>query len=552
MSEITDFLRGKTLFVTGTTGFVGKGVVVQILRHAPDVKRIYLPTRPRTLSNGTIVSVDERLSKEVIESSAFNGLRKSWGEGFEDRVRDLLVPVEWKGLTYDGLGVDPEVVASLQAEVEVVVSSAATVVFDEPIDLALEQNTLGAGRVLEFAKGCRDAVFVHLSTAYVNGQMTGEIPERAFEPNETIAKRVLDGRAPAYDLDEEISAIQKVGQEVREEADSRERQAEFQRMLDRQNRGKRVTEHRLAHQLDALKQRWIWKRLVEEGVRRGKRHGWHDSYTMTKAMGEQLIVRERGDLPTAIVRPSIIESSLEDPEPGWLDGLKVADPLIAHFSKGRLTDFPADPDVVLDVIPVDVVANSALSILPRLRGEKDVKIYHVGTGTRNPIRLGAMFEYVYEYYRDHPEVDRDGRAIPVHRWRFPTLGAFRRGLKMRYQLPLSLARWVIERLPATHRIGRWSRRLTRMEATVDRVLSLSEIYGPYTSLNCLFETSNIERVYDGLSEDDRSRFNTDVNRIDWREYVQEVHIPGLRRHVLKYGDPTPDASNPNPAPTSQV
>tara|TARA_Y100000588_G_scaffold95157_1_gene103224 strand:- start:5326 stop:5601 length:276 start_codon:yes stop_codon:yes gene_type:complete len=91
-----------------------------------------------------------------------------------------------------------------------------------------------------------------------------------------------------------------------------------------------------------------------------------------------------------------------------------------------------------------------------------------------------------------------------------------------------------------------------MEATVDRVLSLSEIYGPYTSLNCLFETSNIERVYDGLSEDDRSRFNTDVNRIDWREYVQEVHIPGLRRHVLKYGDPTPDASNPNPAPTSQV
>ena len=90
MPKITDFLHDKTLCVTGTTGFVGKGVVVQILRHAPDVKRIYLPTRPRTLSGGTVVSVEERVRKEVIDSSAFDGLRKAWGETFEDRIGDKL------------------------------------------------------------------------------------------------------------------------------------------------------------------------------------------------------------------------------------------------------------------------------------------------------------------------------------------------------------------------------------------------------------------------------------------------------------------------------
>jgi nucleoside-diphosphate-sugar epimerase len=544
MPNITDFLREKTLFVTGTTGFVGKGVIVQILRHAPDVRRIYLPTRPRTLSSGTVVSVEERFRKEVVDSSVFDGLREKWGDAFEDRIQAKLHAVEWKGLTYANLGMDPAVISKLQDEVEVVISSAATVVFDEPIDLALEQNTLGAGRVLDFAKGCRDAVFVHLSTAYVNGQMTGSIPERAFEPNETIAKRMSDGRAPRYDLDEEIEAIQALGRSVRQDAESSERRAVFERVLELQNRGKRVTEHRLAHQLDALKQRWIWKQLVEEGFLRGQRHGWHDSYTMTKAMGEQLIVRERGDLPTAIVRPSIIESSLRDPEPGWLDGLKVADPLIAHFSKGRLSDFPADPNVVLDVIPVDVVANATLSILPHLHEEKEVKIYHVATGSRNPIRLGVMFDYVYEYYRDNPEVDREGRAISVRRWRFPSQGAFRRGLKVRYQLPLAFGRWVLKHLPASHRTSRWSRRLTRIEATIERVLSLSQIYGPYTTLNCLFETGNIQHIYDELGDDDKDRFNTDVSRIDWREYIQEIHIPGLRRHVLKYGDPELEPTQP--------
>ncbi len=544
MQKITEFLLDKTLFVTGTTGFVAKGVIVQILRHAPDVRRIYLPTRPRRLSNGVVISVQERVQKEVIESSAFDGLRRLWQDEFSSRVSEKLHAIEWKGLTYENLGMDPSVVDALRGEVDVVISSAATVVFDEPIDLALEQNTLGAGRVLSFAKSCNDAVFVYLSTAYVNGQMTGEIPERPFTPNETIAKRLFDGRAPTYDLNEEIEAIRAVGRSVREEAESSEQRVVFERILARQNRGKRVTPHRLGHQIEALKQRWIWKQLVDEGTRRGRRHGWHDSYTMTKAMGEQLIVRERGNVPTAIVRPSIIESSLRDPEPGWLDGLKVADPLIAHFSKGRLADFPADPDVVLDVIPVDVVANATLSILPHLHEEEDVKIYHVATGSRNPIHLGTMFDYVYEYFRDNPEIDRDGRAIPVQRWRFPSQGAFRRGLKLRYQLPLALGRWMLDHLPATHRINRWSRKLSRLEATVERVVSLSEIYGPYITLNCLFETGNIQRVFDQLADDDKHRFNTDVSRIDWREYVQEIHIPGLRRHVLKYGNAEAEAVEP--------
>ena len=31
-------------------------------------------------------------------------------------------------------------------------------------------------------------------------------------------------------------------------------------------------------------------------------------------------------------------------------------------------------------------------------------------------------------------------------------------------------------------------------------------------------------------------FNVDVRSIDWKHYYQEIHLPGLRRHVLKSGE----------------
>ena len=532
MQSIPEFLKDKVLLVTGATGFVGKAVVVQVLRHVPDIKRVYIPARERRLKSGDVQSAESRLS-QVVASSAFDVLRKEWGERFDERVLEKLAVVAWKGLEYEGLGMDAAERARLQDEVDIVISSAATVVFDEPIDMALSQNAIGLRRVLEFTKGCRDASFVYVSTAYVNGMRTGPIPEALIPPDVSVAHQLGNGTAAAYDLDEQIAEIEAFSSRVREEAELPARKKEFEAQLARQNRGKRVTPHRLEHQLNALRDRWLQSRLVGEGLRRGRQHGWNDAYTMTKAMGEQFIQRERGNLPVAIIRPAIIESSLRDPEPGWLEGLKVADPLIAHFSKGRLGDFPAEPRVVMDVIPVDIVANAILSVLPRIRDRQEIEVYHVGTGSQNPIRFGEIFDYVYEYYRAHPVLDREGNPINVSRWRFPTVDRFERWCRLRYKLPMALTRWMLDRMPESSLTNRMMRRVTRGEATLERVLALCEIYAPYTFLDCRFETTNLERVYNEMHPDDQVRFNTDVSRIDWRSYVQDTHIPGLHRHVLK-------------------
>lgn len=53
---------------------------------------------------------------------------------------------------------------------------------------------------------------------------------------------------------------------------------------------------------------------------RAKMFGWQDTYVFTKAMGEMLIDNMGGEVPVIIIRPSVIESTIKEPFPGWMEG----------------------------------------------------------------------------------------------------------------------------------------------------------------------------------------------------------------------------------------
>jgi nucleoside-diphosphate-sugar epimerase len=543
MSDIASFLSGKVLFLTGATGFLAKGLLAKILLDARDVRRIYLLIRPDGES-----SVEQRLEREVLQANALARVRELHGARFNDLMREKVVAVAGD-LTQEKLGIKPIQYAQLAREVDIVINSAASVVFDEEIDQALQLNTLGPGRLVEFARACRDAVFLHVSTAYVNGQRTGRVPEELISPDQAVAKIIKSGLHKSYKLESEIDSIHAFSEQVMKKAASPELQMEFRAAIARRNNGRQISEQRLRREIESLKNRWIKRRLVDEGTRRARELGWHDTYTFTKAMGEQIIAKRRGDIPTIIVRPSIIESSLMDPESGWLDGLKVADPLIAHYSKGRLPDFPADPDIVLDLIPVDIVANAILAALPRARQTKEIQVYQVATGSENPLKLGEMFDLMHDYFRKYPMQNRRGQPIRVTRWTYPTPERFRRYCQLRYRMPLRTLRWMIKTFSALPWSPRLKQKVSVLEATLDRVLALTEIYSPYMHHDCRFETENTRRLYEGLGPEDRQRFNFDVGRIEWQEYIQDIHIPALKRHVLKEaGSPTARAETRNLSP----
>ncbi len=535
MSEIVTYLRGKTLLITGATGFLAKAIVEKILRCAPEVGRIYLVVRARRRKDGTTLTARERVEEEILQSAAFARLRETHGDRFADIMRAKVHAVEGD-LTLDHLGLEPDLYRRLAAEVDVVLTCAASVTFDEEIDAALQLNTLGARRMMEFAKSCGDATLVHVSTAYVNGQTKGRIPETPPRPDWSMAQEMGRSDAP-FDLEREIRDIIARADEIHDDSRSPGQQERFRKMALQQNPS--PTQRWLDAQMETFRKRWLKERLIEEGMRRGQQWGWHDSYTLTKAMGEQLIVKHRGDLPTAIIRPSIVESALVEPEPGWIEGLKVADPLIDAVSKGRLPDFPGQKDMIVDIIPVDIVANTTLAAMVRTAREGGIGVYHVSTGDRNPVLFHQAFEHSYEYFQKHPRLNRNNEPIPIQRWTYPTLGQFRRRYNLRYVYPLNAALWTLNRFTRITLLNNLKRRIAVMKSAISRMLYYAAIYSPYTSLECTFETDRTVGLHESLDPEDRLLFYGDVSRIHWKTYFQEIHIPGLKRHVLKTDEPKP-------------
>lgn len=536
MSGIANHLSGKTLLVTGTTGFLAKGIVEKLFRQAPDVKRVYLACiRPKRLKNGTVLSVEERTETEIFGSSVFDRLRSVHGDRLIELLREKTVPVAGD-LTLDHLGIDPDVYTRLTDEVDIVIACAASVSFDEEVDYALKLNALGAKRVMEFAKACRKAVLIHVSTAYVSGQKRGRIPEEAPKADRSLAQEIGLSQE-AFDLDHEVKDILAFARGVHDNAHSDEQEKAFRRTALKQN--SKPTDRWLDAQVGTLRKRWLKKQLTEEGIRRSKAWGWHDIYTMTKAMGEQFIVKHRSDLPVAFIRPSIVEGSLAEPEPGWVEDLKVADPLIDAISRGRLPDFPADPEIKLDVIPVDIVVNTALAAIPRISNEGGLMVFQVASGDKNPIKISRLYELVYDYFQRNPRLDKRGVPIPIKRWSYPTLDQFHRQANIKYTYPLSIALWLLERLSWNAGMNRWRQRATVLKSAITRMLYYAEIYSPYTTLDCTFETTNTAQLHQSLDPEDQAVFNCDISRIRWDEYIQEIHIPGLQRYVLKIEQPPP-------------
>lgn len=531
-NRITQAFENRVIFVTGATGFLGQPLVEKILYAAPGVKRMYLLIRPKRKMGGKTMSADERLQKELYQSSVFNRLHYTYGQEVGEFLREKLVAVEGD-ISRDDFGLALDLQERLKEEIDILINSAAVVSFDAPLNDALEFNVLSARRAAQFARSCKGALLVHVSTAYVSGTRQGSIPETIHHPTPSESLEQYP-RGEFNDVGVEIEHLQAIIQGVKREAETPEMDREFKEALlkrfRRSRRGEKKTRRR--EKIENIRRKWIKNRLTREGMIWARQRGWNDTYTYTKALGEQVVLRNRGDTPTVIMRPSVIEGSLTEPNPGWLDGLRMADPLIVAIGKGRLRTLPMDAGVTLDLIPVDMVVNALLASVPRALEEGGVSVYQVATGARNPITLGELHKLIYEYFRKNPMLDREGHPILVKPLKFPKPATFRIQHKLK-TTPLGTIERALERLPASVTPEGTRRKIAAAKAAYERLYYYGEIYQPYLNLNCSFEVDNTLNLYNSLSDEEKKAFNFDMTQLNWRHYIQNVHIPGVKKHVLK-------------------
>jgi long-chain acyl-CoA synthetase len=534
---IRKYYKGRVLLITGGTGFVGSALIAKVLADLGDeVQRIYVLIRPRRRADGGEIAPAERL-QQLYETSLFARLRLDparWA-----RLRDKVVPVTIDERRAD-LGLSAADRHRLISEVDTIFNSAATVVFDEPLDISVQANVGGPQALLELAQASERRIdFVHVSTAYVNGQRGGRIADEAL-PTDRDMQQVMDAAAGAavdggFDPEAEIVDCQDFCAGIRDEASSEDFIRGLKRDVLRQyprSGGRKMTRTRLEGLVADRRAKWIDRRLVEEGMRRGKARGWTDVYTYTKAMGEQLLSLRRGSVPLVIVRPSIIESSLTDPEPGWITGLKVMDPLLAAYGRGLIPDFPARPDVVIDVIPVDMVVNGCLAAATRANVDH-VEVFHIASGGENPVRIGEMFDSVRAHYQRLPMTDMGDEPPPLPVWSYPSLRTFRAVFHLKHLYPIRIREWLLNHVPGRKASPRQKRLLRSMRVRLQRVLYYIDIYSPYTHLDCQFQTKRTRALWEALPADERETFNLDVMRIEWQRYIEDIHLPGMRRNVLR-------------------
>ncbi|KAG2686853.1 hypothetical protein I3760_09G026100 [Carya illinoinensis] len=487
---IVKFLRGKTFLITGATGFLAKVFIEKILRTEPDVGRMFLLIKAENKE-----AAMDRLRSEIINTEIFKCLQQIHGKSYQSFMLSKLVPV-LGNICESNLGLDEDSANFIAKDVDVIVNSAANTTFDERYDVAIDINTKGPCHLMGFAKKCKKIkLFLQVSTAYVNGQRQGRIMEKPFGIGDSISREIFQissGSLPTLDIESEM---------------------------------KLASDFKKDSEVDLVAQK-----MKELGLERAKIYGWQDTYVFTKAMGEMMIDKLRGEIPVVIIRPSVIESTCKEPFPGWMQGNRMMDPIVLYYGKGQLTGFLVDPNGVLDVVPADMVVNATLAAIARhgMTQKPDINVYQIASSVVNPLVFQDLARLLYEHYNSSPCMDSKGRPIQV-----PSMKLFRSMEEFSTHLwGDAIQRSGLTAMASSN--GKLSQKLEFIcRKSVEQAKYLANIYKPYTFYGGRFDSSNTQRLMERMSDEEKREFGFDVGSIDWRDYITNVHIPGLRTHVMK-------------------
>ncbi|MFX6572753.1 SDR family oxidoreductase, partial [Acinetobacter baumannii] len=462
----------------------------KILRLQPKVKKLFLLLRPTTEK-----SVEQRLQEEIFGSELFRVLKERNGPDANSDLFAKVIPV-CGDVANENLGiVGSELRDEMWHEIDIIVNSAATTKFDERYDLALGINAMGTMNVEKFARKCaKIEMLLHVSTAYVSGNKVGLIQEKPFEMGET-----LPGAKIQY--------------------------------LDI-NMEKQIVEEKLKElQILNATEKEITRVMKDLGIQRAMLHGWPNTYSFTKAIGEMLLGNFKEKAKVVILRPTIITSTYAEPFPGWIEGLRTLDAIFVTYGRGKLEVFVGDPESTLDMIPGDMVVNSMLAAIASNQDSTKLVVYHVGSSLRNPLKFADIKWIMHRYLTKNPLLDKNRRPIKIGEpVTLDTMDSFRQYFAIHY-LPFVKALGLVNMIFCNLFKSLYENATRR----IDLIIRLAELYRPYLFFHGIFDDTNTENLRMAIRESkmDMDVLNFDPKCIQWEEYFVNTHFHGIAKYVLK-------------------
>ena len=505
--RLRDLLAGKKIVMTGVTGFIGEQLLWKILTELPDTTPVVLVRR-----KGSASAHDRMIA--LVKKPIFTEVRDAAGGAAE--LLDSRVEI------IEG---DLPNVPQLPADLDIVVHCAGDVSFDPPIDQAFTTNVIGTkalmNRMLEAIADERGEWrkvphYVHISTAYTAGRRRGAIPEAPHVHDIDYDAEAAAGIA-MRDLIEAESRTSAQLARLRKEAEREHRQAGF-----------------LTTAADTERRRmaWVDAELVKAGTERARSLGWTDVYTFTKALGERVVTDVGRDLHVSIVRPAIVESSWLHPYPGWIEGFKMAEPLILAYGRGELPEFPASPEAVVDIVPCDHVVNAILAVCATQPEIGTPEYYHINSGARNPLTFKDMYTYTRAYFVAHPFEGGPRGAARLPQWKFPGASSIERLLSTSERAH-KMAERMLAQAPRSDRTRKIAKDLDRTGVRLDFLRRYHSLYKEYAQSELHFVDDNTLALTQSLHSEDHAAFAFDTSVYDWKTYIQEVHCPSITAPVRR-------------------
>jgi len=428
------------------------------------------------------LEIEERL-RLMLNSELFNKLRNS-PEGHKALGKIKAIRGD---ITLPMFGLSEQDIQLLSSEVSLVFHSAATVKFVEPLRVAVENNVVSVGNLIRLAERlAKLEALVHVSTAYSNCDRE--------EVDELFYKEPI----------------------------------EPEKLIEMAN--------------------WMDSSLLDE-ITPNLLAARPNTYTFTKAVAEALLVRKSRQciphVPIALVRPSIVAGTWQQPLKGWVDNFNGPTGVILSMVTGALQAMPANSSYCADIVPVDIVANLIISsayhvaatnearpqrelelgqegstdehqqqqqLEPMIRmAEKNIRIFNCVSGTLNPIFWTDIVRYVKHINKDFPmnnPLRVPGFILVSNDFLYSIFNFFS------HKCVAYFGDFCLGLIGKKQSLVIIYSRLNKMVSTLR----------PFTTKQWNFKCTNVTKLYDSLSQVDQKIFNFDVRQVDWEDYISRYYI----------------------------